>query len=104
MVFEADSIDWQGSAGQLLDRLARALPAAPRLEINVFGSTPLQLFIERGFVSEDVDLFSLEEFTPYLEKFVEQQHWGKGQTDLCIQDFDPTLKTRLANLRPPTEK
>lgn len=89
MVFEADNIDWTGNAGQLLDRLARTLPPAPRLEITVFGSTPLQLLIDRTFLSEDVDLFSLEEMTPHLESVVERQYLGKGQSKLYIQVCDP---------------
>jgi hypothetical protein len=52
MVFEADNIDWRANAGQILDRLARALPAHPRLEINVFGSASLQLIIEPTFLSD----------------------------------------------------
>ena len=56
MVFEAGHIDWESKAGSLLDRLVAALPKQPRLEINVFGSAPLQLFIEPTFLSADVDV------------------------------------------------
>lgn len=89
MVFAAEHIDWQSNAGRLLDRLAAALPATPRIEINVFGSAPLQLFIERTFVSEDVDLFAPEEAWLRLEQFVTQRGWGKDQTEFYIQVCDP---------------
>ncbi len=89
MVFAAEQIDWQSNAGRLLDRLAAALPPTPRLEINVFGSAPLQLFVERTFVSEDVDLFTPEDGWLGLEAFVSAQGWGKGQTDFYLQVCDP---------------
>ena len=89
MVFAAEHIDWQTNAGRLLDRLAATLPSAPRLEINIFGSAPLQLFVERTFVSEDVDIFAAEDGWLPLERFVSEQGWGKGQTDFYIQVCDP---------------
>jgi hypothetical protein len=74
--------------------LARALPPLPGLVITVFGSAPLQLMIERSFLSEDVDIYSDEEHWAGLEKCVEQQGWAKGQTDCYIQVCDPyTFKT-----------
>ena len=85
MVFAAEHIDWQTNAGRLLDRLVAKLPSVPRLEINVFGSAPLQLFIERTFVSEDVDLFAAEDGWLHLERFVTEQGWGKGQTEFYLQ-------------------
>lgn len=45
--------------------------------------------IERGFLSEDVDVYSAEEHWAFLEKFVEQQGWAKGQTEYYIQVCDP---------------
>jgi hypothetical protein len=46
MHFQADHIAWESPAGERLDELARRLPSTPRLEICVFGSAPLQLFID----------------------------------------------------------
>jgi hypothetical protein len=89
MVFEAGQIDWQTNAGKRLDELIRAFPAEPRMEINVFGSAPLQLFIERTFVSEDVDLFAPEEGWAQLERMVESKGWDKGQAEFYIQVCDP---------------
>jgi hypothetical protein len=89
MEFKADKLDWNGNAGQRLDEFARRLPVQTRLELTVFGSAPLQLFVERSFLSEDIDLFGDETTTDFLNQFVEANHWGKGQTDFYIQVCDP---------------
>jgi hypothetical protein len=89
MEFKADKLDWNGNAGQRLDEFARRLPVQPRLELTVFGSAPLQLFVDRSFLSEDIDLFGDETTTDFLNQFVKANHWGKGQTDFYIQVCDP---------------
>jgi hypothetical protein len=89
MEFVAEKLDWSGKTGQRLDELARCLPKLPRLEITVFGSAPLQLFIERSFVSEDIDLFANAAHTEFLDQFVAEKKWSKGETDLYIQVCDP---------------
>jgi hypothetical protein len=89
MEYEAKKIDWNANAGRQLDALARALPPHPKLDITVFGSTPLQLMIERNFLSEDIDLYSPEEHWEFLEKFVAEKGWSKGQSDFYIQVCDP---------------
>src|SRR5262249_14736816 len=53
MDFREENIDWQCPAGRRLDDLARRLPPRPSLEITVFGSAPLQLFVEHRFLSAD---------------------------------------------------
>jgi hypothetical protein len=89
MEFAAERIDWLGKAGQRLEELAARLPREPPLEITIFGSAPLQLFVERAFLSEDIDLFTVESRTDFLQKFVEDNHWGEDQTDFYIQVCDP---------------
>src|ERR1700733_12874283 len=89
MEYEAKNIDWNVSAGRQLDALARALPALPKLDITVFGSAPLQLLIERTLLSEDIDLYSPEEHWEFLEKFVVEKGWAKGQSGFYIQVCDP---------------
>ncbi len=89
MEFLAEKLDWNGKAGQRLDEFARRLPVHPRLEITVFGSTPLQLFVERTFLSEDIDLFGKEATTAFLEEFVTENKWNKGETDFYIQVCEP---------------
>ena len=62
----AENINWNCPAGKQLDRLAGLLPKPPRLDITVFGSAPLQLFLNPDFLSQDVDLFAPEEHWDYL--------------------------------------
>jgi hypothetical protein len=89
MESEEKKLDWNATAGKQLDLLARTLPSHPRLVITVFGSAPLQLMIDRTFLSEDIDLYSPEEHWEFLEKFVAQNGWAKGQSDFYIQVCDP---------------
>ncbi len=96
MEFSADKLDWNGKAAQRLDALSRALPSSPRLEITIFGSAPLQLFIERSFLSEDIDIFGEEETTALLDDVVNKNKWNKGETDVYIQVCQP-LAFRSAN-------
>ena len=101
MDFVADNLDWNGKAGQRLDEFARRLPAQPRVEVTIFGSVPLQLFVDRGFLSEDIDLFGNEDTTDFLTQFVETNHWGKGQTDCYIQVCDPLAFKSTIDWRSP---
>jgi hypothetical protein len=89
MEYEAKKIDWSAKAGRQLDALARALPPHPKLDLTVFGSAPLQLLVDGSFLSEDVDLSSPEENGDFLEKFVAEKGWAKGQSDYYIQVCDP---------------
>lgn len=52
--------DWQTPAGKLLDSLANELPGEPSLTIIVFGSAPLQIFVDATFLSKDVDIVGEE--------------------------------------------
>lgn len=88
MVFKAEHINWNCPAGQRLDQLARLLPCEPRLDITVFGSAPLQLFLEASFVSDDVDLFPPEEFFLHLQNEVEAHRLAKDMTPLYIAVAD----------------
>ena len=89
MESEEKKLDWNANAGRQLDALALALPPQPRLDITVFGSAPLQLLIDRTFLSEDIGLYSTEDHWDFLIKFVEQKGWAKGQADFYIQVCDP---------------
>ena len=90
MLFQGDHIAWQSPAGQRLDELARRLPSAPPLEICVFGSAPLQLFIDPQFLSADIDIFGDEATYERLLAFVEEQGWTQEKSAPCyIQVCDP---------------
>lgn len=54
------SVNWDTDAGKVLQALLRELPADREFHITLFGSSPLQLGIERTFLSGDVDLFADE--------------------------------------------
>ena len=92
MEYGAKNLDWSASAGQRLDLLAQKLPRLPRLEILVFGSAPLQLLIDRAFLSEDVDISPAEEAYESVAKVVEEQGWAKGQSDFYIQVCDRSVR------------
>src|SRR5689334_10299096 len=62
-------LNWNSPAGQLLEKMAQALPADNPWRVVVFGSAPLQLAYDAAFLSADVDLFSYTgDPAPYLEK------------------------------------
>jgi hypothetical protein len=88
MEYGAKSLDWTVKAGQRLDLLSAKLPRQPALEIIVFGSAPLQLMIDRGFLSEDIDVSPQEEAYDFLTGFIEAQGWSKGNTDFYVQVCD----------------
>ena len=88
MEYAAKNLDWNANAGRRLDELARALPPQPRLELTVFGSAPLQLLVERAFLSEDIDISPPEDAYDLLTKIVQEKGWAKGQSDFYIQVCD----------------
>ena len=88
MVFEAEHINWNCPAGRRLDQLAGLLPPTPHADITVFGSAPLQLFLDDAFVSEDVDLFPPEELFVHVQSLVEQHRLAKDMTPFYIQVCD----------------
>src|SRR5437763_13986467 len=89
MHLKAEDIVWESPAGKRLDFLARSLPPDPKQEITVFGSAPLQLFLDRNFLSADIDLFPTEEFYPFLLQFVAEHALDKDKADFYIQVCDP---------------
>ena len=89
MDLKAENINWNCPAGRQLDQLASLLPKSPRLEITVFGSAPLQLFLHPDFLSQDIDVYASDELGDYLLEFVESHQLGVDQTAFYIQVCRP---------------
>ena len=91
MRFQADLIVWETPAGRRLDAFTQALPKESRLEINVFGSASIQLLVEPGFTSADIDLFGdSDALCEDLAQQVEVLGWSRDQaSDFYIQVCDP---------------
>src|SRR5437867_2634652 len=89
MDLRAESVNWNCPAGKQLDLLARLLPKEPRLDLTVFGSSPLQMSLDPSFLSQDIDLFSREETWAFLADFVAGKDLGKEKAAFYIQVCDP---------------
>ncbi len=89
MRLRAEDICWDSPAGRQLELLLGLLPAQPRLELTVFGSAPLQLFLDPTFLSADIDVFPSEESYPFLVDFVAAQGLDKEKSAFYIQVCDP---------------
>jgi len=59
------------------------------MELTVFGSAPLQLFLDRNFLSADIDIFSTEAAYSFLVDFVAAQGLDKDGSEFYIQVCDP---------------
>jgi len=55
-------------------KFIKGLPLTRPITLNVFGSTPLQMTLDPGFLSGDVDMFTSED----LESFVQTMQLGKN--------------------------
>ncbi len=75
------NLHWDTPAGHVLDCLVEALPANRTWRLIVFGSAPLQLGIDKKFLSADVDIISQEE----IGNFVSAAHLAKGQAPIYVE-------------------
>ncbi|MFO1460188.1 MAG: hypothetical protein U1G08_12345 [Verrucomicrobiota bacterium] len=75
------SLDWDTPAGRVLDRLVEALPEQRHWEIIVFRSSPLQLGVDPGFLSADVDVISDEDISVHCNR----AGLLKGQAELYVE-------------------
>jgi hypothetical protein len=77
---------------RLLQKLAKNLPETPSREIIVFGSAPLQILVEPGFLSKDCDIIADE----MVKSIAETIHVPAQQGDLYFEVCDPlTFRTAL---------
>jgi hypothetical protein len=54
-------LDWSTPAAQLLRDLVAALPPKEHFEIAIYGSAPLQMTVDGGLLSGDIDIFSADD-------------------------------------------
>jgi hypothetical protein len=81
------ALDWNTPAGKTLKSLVTALPKKFKFEITVFGSAPLQLALERRFLSADVDIFSNDDFSDIIQEL----GLAKGQGRPYIEQNRPAV-------------
>lgn len=95
-------LDWDAPAGRVLRKFLDGLPRATKFQITVFGSTPLQLTLDRDFLSGDVDIFSHDDITDLIREV----GLGKGQSRVYIERCaesafvaSPTWRERAYSVR-----
>jgi hypothetical protein len=88
-------LDWSTPAGEALQRLLDELSESPPVQITVFGSAPLQLALDGGFLSADVDVFS----TTDLKDAIERAGLQKGRSEIYIEQCDEIVFSAAASWR-----
>jgi hypothetical protein len=78
----SSELNWETPAAQTLKKLVAVLPPDCSFRITLFGSAPLQISIEPGLLSGDVDLFAEDE---QFARLVEQAGLTSEQHRPCIQ-------------------
>jgi hypothetical protein len=80
---------WTAPAGVALKRLFAELPQDREFQITLFGSSPLQIGLEKSFLSADVDMFSTEEDTEVVRAAVHRAGLEKAEgrlyVEVCVQ-------------------
>src|SRR6266508_1322373 len=100
----AGSIELDTPAGQLLRKLAVALPQDRAFQITVFGSAPLQIAIDSSLLSAVVDLFSDDEQGPDMANNCRRLwplHFGR-EIDPRAEIIAPALQKRREGYGEPT--
>ncbi len=102
----SNQVNLDTAAGEVLKRLAAALPPGRPHRITLFGSAPLQIGIEPALLSEAVDVFSEDEELadwvkaaglgdtqrrPYIQvcsglNFRTSPHWGTRTQSIAIEN------------------
>lgn len=76
-------VDWQTPAGLLLRRFVATLPPERRFHLVLYGSAPLQLTLNRAWLSADVDFFSDDDED--LSELVRRAGLAKEQGDFHLE-------------------
>jgi len=76
-------INWETPAGALLQRFFQSLPRERRFHFTLYGSAPLQLTLDRTWLSADVDLFSNDDED--LTEWVRRAGLAKDQTGFHLE-------------------
>jgi hypothetical protein len=79
-------LDWSSPAGETLDSFLKVLPAKGGFQITVFGSAPLQMALDRHFLSADVDILSESD----LSQIIEENGFGRGKRGVYIEQCTPS--------------
>jgi hypothetical protein len=76
-------VDWETPAGLLLRRFFATLPAEGRFHLVLYGSAPLQLTLNRTWLSADVDFFSDDDED--FNELVRRAGMAKDQGDFYLE-------------------
>lgn len=76
-------VNWETSAGVLLLRFFSTLPTDRKFRLCLYGSAPLQLALERRWLSAFVDVFSKDD--EYLAPWVQRAGMTTGQCGLYVK-------------------
>ncbi len=77
-------INWEVPAGVALKKLFAQLDVREKFVITLFGSAPLQLALEPGFASADVDIFC-DEAQEEINAAITAAHLGKAEGEFYVQ-------------------
>lgn len=78
-------IDWTAPAGIALKRLFSELPQHREFHITLFGSSPLQIGLDRTFLSADVDMFGADGDADEIGAAVQRAGLEKAEGRLYVQ-------------------
>ncbi len=78
-------LNWDTQAGRALTKVLEYLPRDRAWQINVFGSAPLQMGLEPGFASADVDIFTRDDWRSVMLSAIDAAGLAKHETQFYVQ-------------------